>query len=352
MSPSPCLADAGRIALVACLALGLQDRDGNRSAVSSTARETMRAAARITDAEWAALSRGEVVAKVLETDSREVAVAGAVRIGASIDRLVARYQDIDNLKRSAIVIEVGRFGEPPRPADLMRAPLEEYNLDLRDCQPFDCRVRLGEAEIARFHREVNWNAPDWRTRSASLWRDVLAGYAAAYLREGRHALPIFANKREPLSVASELELLVPHFAFVAPFSPPFFGYLREFGARVPDGAEHVLYWTKEDFGIRPVTRISHQTIYRVSAKPSALLIATNQVYADHYLDAALTVTTAIEADDNRGQGFYLVAVGRARTRSLSGLLRTLVRSTVQNRSREAMRKILTATKANLEKPGI
>ena len=47
--------------------------------------------------------------------------------------------------------------------------------------------------------------------------------------------------------------------------------------------------TKEDFGVRPIFRISHQTIYRSSPAAPAVIIATNRVHADHYLDAALGV---------------------------------------------------------------
>ncbi len=112
----------------------------------------------MSDAEWAAIGRGEAVAKVLATDNREVAVAGAVRIASSSERLVGRYRDIESLKRSAIVLEIGRFSKPPRPADLAAVAFEDYNLDLRDCRPGDCRVRLGEPAIARFHREVDWRA--------------------------------------------------------------------------------------------------------------------------------------------------------------------------------------------------
>lgn len=79
-----------------------------------------------------------------------------------------------------------------------------------------------------------------------------------------------------------------------------------------------------------------------------MLVATNQVYADHDLDAALGVTLAIDASDSRGRAFYMIAVNRARTRSLSGFLRRMVRATVQTRGRDAMRKILTATKSGLE----
>ena len=115
----------------------------------------------------------------------------------------------------------------------------------------------------------------------------------------------------------------------------------------PAGAEHTLYWTKEDFGVRPVVRISHQVVYRTSTPMPAAFIATNQVYADHYLDAALGVTLAIAADANGG-GFYMISINRARTRSLSGFFRRFVRTTVQTRSREGMRKLLTTTKAAIE----
>ena len=312
-----------------------------------TMRDLLRDIAEASDSDWAAVTRGEPFAKVLATDAREIAVAGAVRIAASSERLVDRYREVENLKRSAIVLDMGRLSKPPRSADLAAVPLEEYSLDLRDCRPGECRVRLGEAEIARFHREVDWGAANWRERSQAVWREVLTGYAAAYSRDGRRALPTFANKREPLSVPAELSLLVGRFGFLNAFAPAFYAYLHEFGAGGPDGLDEVMYWSKEDFGVRPVLRLSHQTIYRAS--PRSILIATNQIYADHYLDAGLTLTMTIDASEAGDKAaFYMVSVSRARTRSLGGMLRSFVRSTVQNRSRDALRKILASTKKSLE----
>jgi hypothetical protein len=316
-----------------------------------TVRELLRDIAEASDADWAAVTRGEAFAKVLGTDAREIAVAGAVRIAASSERLADRYREVENLKRSAIVLDLGRLSQPPRAADLASVPLEEYSLDLRDCRPGECRVRLGEPEIARFHREVDWRAANWRERSQAVWREVLAGYAAAYSREGRRGLPTFANKREPLSVPAELSLIVDRFGFLNAFAPGFLAYLRELGPGGPDGLDEVMYWSKEDFGVRPVLRLSHQTIYRTSGTPRAILIATNQIYADHYLDAGLTLTMTIDASEGGGKpAFYMISVSRARTRSLSGMLRSFVRSTVQNRSRDALRKILASTKTSLEQP--
>jgi hypothetical protein len=312
--------------------------------------DLLRDIASVTDGEWSAIERGEAVAKVLDTETREIAVAGAVLISASMDRLLERYRDIDSLKRSSIVLDVGRFGQPAQAADLARTPLEDYSLDLRECRPSNCRVRLSESDIARFHRDVNWDAADWKQRSADIWRDLLAGYVRRYQASGREALPVFANKQAFLSVPSELSGLVDKTGFVGAYSPELLSYLRDLRPPGPAGAEHVIYWSKEDFGVRPILRISHQIILRLSSPPT-LLMATNQIYADHYLDAALTINIAIDATrPGQGQSFYLVAMSRARTRSLSGLLRALVRSTVQGRSRDALRKILISTKTALERP--
>ncbi len=117
----------------------------------------------------------------------------------------------------------------------------------------------------------------------------------------------------------------------------------------PEELDEILYWSKEDFGVRPVLRLSHQAIDRA---PGAVLIATTQIYADHYLDAGLTVTMALDAKGEDGApAFYMISVSRARTRSLAGMLRAFIRSTVQNRSRDALRKILASTKSSLSSNG-
>ena len=134
--------------------------------------------AQISDAEWTALERGEAVAKVLNTDNREIAIAGGVRIAADRERLIERYRDIEALERSALVLAAGRFGRPPQVADLAALPIEDYDLDLRECRPGDCKVRLGADEIARFQRDVDWQAADWRERSRAVWRDTLTGYVS------------------------------------------------------------------------------------------------------------------------------------------------------------------------------
>ena len=77
-----------------------------------------------------------------------------------------------------------------------------------------------------------------------------------------------------------------------------------------------------------------------------LLIATKQIYATHYFDAALGLTLVF---DDHASGFYMLCVDRARTRSLTSFIRGFVRGIVQRRSRDAMEKILRTTKLTLER---
>jgi hypothetical protein len=178
---------------------------------------------------------------------------------------------------------------------------------------------------------------------------------AAYTRDGATALPVYANKEDPLAVADEQALLLTETAFVRNLAPGLLGHLRDPAHRALSGGEGLLYWSKEDFEIRPVLRITYQAIYTpgpTGGRPQRqrpIVIGTTQVYAAHYLDAAVSFLIAMEPSSaDAGRGFYLIAVNRARTRSLDGFFRRFPRAAVQKRTRSGLEKILRAAKAGLE----
>ena len=72
-------------------------------ASAPTPRDLLRTVAGFSDSEWAAVERGEAVSKLLETDTREVAVAGAVRISGDRERLAARFKDVESLKGPTVL---------------------------------------------------------------------------------------------------------------------------------------------------------------------------------------------------------------------------------------------------------
>jgi hypothetical protein len=296
------------------------------------------------------LDRGEPLARVLDTDKREIAVVGAIRVKAPRERLIERYRDVSSLRNSTVVLEVGTFSKPPRAEDLRGLNFEDYDLEtIRDCRPGACGVRLPAESMTRFNRDVDWTAPDWKQRAGSLWRQILAQYATEYLQTG--ALAEYRNKETPLSVAQEFDVLIGESQYFTGIAPEFFASVQGFPrARLP-GAEDILYWSKDNMGARPVTSITHLMLYAPQPDASPVrrpaLIATKQIFATHYFDAALGLTIAF---DDGASGFYMLSVNRARTRSLTSLVRGFVRSMVQRRSREAMENILRSTKTALERP--
>lgn len=335
----------GRVAVCVTIATTVGLAGG--PSMGGGAERVLRAVGGFSAAEIERVERGEPIAKVLDTDRREIAIVGAVRVKGSRERLFARYRDISNL-RNRVVLQAGAFSRPPRPEDLRDLTFEEYDLEtIRECDPGDCGVRLSSESMARFQREVDWNAVDWRQRAGSLWRRLLSDQVAAYLSNG--ALGDYRNKATPLSVAGEFRELYRRSSDLEPEAPDLFVYLQRFPRAALPGAEDILYWSKDDFGLRPVTSITHLTLKVPPAGTPAdrpWWISTKQIYATHYFDGALGL---IIAYDDGANGFYMVCVNRARTRSLVSLTRTLVRSTVQRRSREALLNVLRETKSSLER---
>jgi len=318
---------------------------GQNSSAVGEPQKFLRMIARFSEADIASLERGEPLARVLETDRREVAVVGAVRINAPRERLFDRYREISNLKNSDVVKEVGRFSMPPKPDDLNPLHFENYDLEtIKACKPGDCGVRLSSENMEHFAREVNWQAADWKQQAAQLWRQLIAKDAADYLATGK--LGDYRNKAVPLDVAEEFSILYEGAKYFEPVSPQFFAYVKNFPQVRLDGVENILYWSKDDI-YRPVTRVTHLMLYPPTAdahRPG--VVATKQFYAAHYFDAGLGLTFTF---NDRASGFYMLSLNRVRTRSLTGVMRMMVRAVVQRRSREAMEGILRSTKAGLEK---
>jgi hypothetical protein len=312
---------------------------------SADPRALLRDIAGFSPADLARVGRGEAVARALDTERREVAIAAAVRIRAPRERLLARYRDISTLKASDVVLQVGTIGTPPKPEDFQALDFEPYDLDtIRECEPGDCGVRLSTEQLARFRRDVRWDSADWRRQAGVLWRQLLAEYASTYLTRG--ALADYRNKAEPLNVADEFTVLFDRSRPLAGTIPTFLAYFQQFPKSPLSGVENILYWSKDDFGLRPVTSITHLAIYTPPAGAvEPAVIGTRQIYATHYFDAALGFTLAF--DDGTG-GFYMVCLNRARTRSLASFTRGIVRGVVVRRSRDAAEQMLRATRRALE----
>jgi hypothetical protein len=331
-----------RIGVPACALLALAVAGGE--AATDDIRRLWRSVGGFTPGQIAAVERGEPVAKVLPTDRREIAIMGVVRVRGPRDPLIARHRDITNLRKSDLVLQVGAFGRPPRVEDLEPVAFEPYDLDApRECLPGRCAIRASADAMVRMRAAVNWEAADARRQSAAAWREMLGGLARGYAAGGDAALPVLANKADPLAIRDELDGLYAEFGFLADLAPDVLRYVREFPRARLEGAEDTIFWSKNDLGLKPVVGITHQTIYAPAGRPAIIL--QKRIYAVHYVDAGLGIT--MFTDDGAG-GFYLTIVDRVRTRSLVGFTRAIVRSIVQNKSREGIEKVLRSSQRRVE----
>jgi hypothetical protein len=303
--------------------------------------------------EIGAVNRGQAVARMLPTgDRREFAAVGVVRVGVPPAFIVERFRDIVEYKQSDLVLQVGLVSSAPRVEDFASLVIDREDLDdLRWCQPGDCGLRLTHRQIARF-RAIDWGARQSALTAGHLLRTVLAEEATAYLRSGGAGLGPYADKRTPLDRNRAVNALLQHSpSFVEPHAE-FRQYLLSFPQIRLEGVESFLYWSREKFGFRPVVSLTHVAIYRPPAGgPVTAIIASRQVFATHYFDASIAMTTLVadgEADGEARAGALMMYLNRTQASLPGGLFSPVARSIARSRTRNGLREQLDRTRMRLE----
>lgn len=157
-----------------------------------------------------ALDAGEAVVKTLETPVRqELAHFGAVYIEAPADRFVDRFGDIERFERGPGIPQIGRFGSPPRLADLSSLTLPAKDVTaLATCHSGDCDVKLSTAAMTRFRNQVDWSSRNAAKRAHEIARDMILELLRAYQANGNAALGSYNDGGEPVVIAEQFRALL------------------------------------------------------------------------------------------------------------------------------------------------
>lgn len=302
--------------------------------------------------ELTAIERGLPAVRSLKGgDRREVAAAGAVRVDVPLEFFIDRFNDIVSFKRSPLVLQIGTFSNPPSLRDLEGLTLDQADLDdLRRCRAGSCGLQLTAAQIHRFGQEVNWSAPDARARASRLFRETLIESVAAYQTSGNSALPEYHDSADAIRAADEFRALVTHSSSLLREAPELTEYLMEYPRVTSPRAQGFMYWSKEQFGLKPVVSITHAIVYTPQPGGVAdLMIASKQIYASHYLDSSLALTLAAVDRPVREDrsGFYMLYVNRTRA-SIPPIVGGIVRRFINGRSNSGMEELLRLVKKRLE----
>lgn len=306
----------------------------------------------VSEASLASLERGETVTKLLKTRAKkEVAALGIVRINAPVDRFLDKFRNIADFKKTAAVLQIGKFSNPPRLADLKGLTLDPCCLEaIRNCKTGDCDMKMSAEMMTRFQQELSPSGADYQERANVLAHRLLFNYLEAYLQTGNAALIEYHDGTKAVRLADEYRSLLEQSQFLADYAPEFYRYLEEFPKAVSPNIEDFIYWSKEKYGLKPVLSLTHVIIYkRRIANSTEVLIASKQLYANHYFEGSLGLTAFVEGSQGPAtSGSYLMYLNRSRADALQGWFLGVKRSLIGGRVRIGLAKNLRLVKSKIE----
>jgi hypothetical protein len=293
--------------------------------------------------ELAAVDRGEIVAKALETNvKKELAFFGITRVKAPGTLLIERFRDIEKFKKGEAVLKVKKLKNPPVREDFNAMKLEPDDIKaLKKCKPGNCDLKLSAEMIRKLQ------APSNRNKSVdTIYQDVLYEYVQSYLAKGNAGLCGYNDEKKVVRVLDELNGILIDSPYLKDTIPALYEYLNS-EKQPPNGVETFIYWSKETLGFRPVITMTQVSIYKPSVNEA--VIASKQIYANHYMTGSLALTFLLaENGDLEKPGFYMMYINRSRTDMLGGLLAGFKRSIAKSRSTAALKENLGLIKKRLE----
>ncbi|MEK6280556.1 MAG: hypothetical protein AABN95_09415 [Acidobacteriota bacterium] len=309
---------------------------------ASEFHKILRELAAFDEIDFAALEQGETVVSLLPAnDTREVAVSGLVGLQAPAEVFLQSFRESMSRKTNPAILEIGRFSSTPALDDLKDLTIESRDIDdMKECVVGDCALKLSATMIERFHRELDLEAPDYRTRAAELLKLMLLEYVRDYAARGDAALIEYNDQSKGVRVAEEQRALMGASTYYKKILPEKGSPKSEISI-----VENAIVWSKIKFGLKPVTAINHIIVYKREQAPQ-VLVAEKQIYANHYFDSSLALTAFVNIPGDK-PGTYLFYENRSRADGLKGAFRKIKRGIIENRAIDSLKNILDSSKANL-----
>jgi hypothetical protein len=295
----------------------------------------------LTPKEISRMLKGDIVDKKLESnDKRDIAVLGAMILNVPPIATVDAARDIKTFKEGKEILGLGKFVNFD-PEELKTLTLQEDEVVmLGNCRIRDCDSKLPAGWIEKLKNEKD------KQKRIQLFRALLADYAKDYSSRGSKAILNYEGHKHPVPAQKEFESILEHSSYLKRLAPDFYEYLRDYPNKKPAGTENFIYWSREKFGFKPVTNLTHVSTYEWShADFSGYMIASRQIFADHYYDASLGLTILI---DRKPLGSYLIYINRSRIDMLAGFLSSFRRALTLPRVRSGLQLHMKTMRARIE----
>ena len=269
----------------------------------------------------ATVERGEPVVKVLETrDRRDVALFGIVTAPALREQYVRALRNFATSLRTPTRTQVGIFSEPATESDVAAVAITSRDVsEMKNCKPGDCVVKLPATDMRRIREQMNWSAPaaELQAQLNAYARRRLVEYVSDYRTRGDSAMAIYDDRGNLNVHASEaFAAQLAESPYVYQTVPSLQNYLADYPhSALPAGATEILFWSEDVMPrLRPILNVTHLVVYTPPELPGMTLAVAKQIYADHYFEAAVDLTAAVD----RSPGIYLVVLRRYRFDHLPG----------------------------------
>lgn len=306
------------------------------------------------NSDFAALQQGQTVVKVLPVqDKREVAVSGLVSLQVSVEVFLQSFRETMARKSNPAILEIGSFSDRPTLDDIKGLTFENRDIeDLKTCVVGNCQLKLSAQMINRLRQEVDWESPDYQSQATQLLKLMLLDYVHDYLARGDEALIEYNDKAKTVRLAEEQNALRASSSYIYDGLPKFSQYLKRYPEPKLANVENAVVWSKMKFGLKPVIAINHITIYKndTEAGPQ-VLIASKQIYANHYFDSSLALTAFVKLPGTNSES-YLLYENRSRADALGGMFGKIKRSIVEDRAVDGLRAILERSQVSLNAGGL
>lgn len=300
-------------------------------------RPFLRKVIQLDEGQLAAVEKGEVVTKLLPTtDKPEIAAFGVVKTAGTVDQLLALARDVKKFRQVPQIPELGYFSSPAKIEDLkgLNHPPDDITA-LKRCKPGSCDVKLGTKGLEMVSK-IDWKAADAEKRAVALFNQGIVEYVTAYQQGGTDAMGNVLDKKQEKSRAQEYRALLANSPYLVDYVKEFNDYLVAWPNGKLAGADDVLYWAKDTFGLKPVVSAYHATFYR---NPRGALIANKLLGATHFFNASLEILAGVPTPD--GKGLYLLSLFRTRidppTGMLGGVLMGKVRGGIETGVQENLK---------------
>ncbi|MFP6639672.1 MAG: hypothetical protein VCC04_05470 [Myxococcota bacterium] len=244
--------------------------------------------------------------------SRQIALAGVIRIKGSGENLVADLIQSRSAALAGPSQQQGFFTDPATVANLNDLILPEGDFEvLANCKPNKCKFKLSAESIQKV-MSIDWKTDESNGEFTEYFRQYLADYVQKYREQGAAALIVYDDKPKPFPLRQGAESIRQQMTLLESLEPQLFAALSQYPKAPPEKVQNRFYWALKDFGYRPTLSVDQVILDSQPQIPGATAVVVfATIYADHYLAARYQTILLLDGEAALGmQGQYLLMVDR------------------------------------------